>query len=259
MAQLAAAFEADVPHDDRPAAGLTDPTLAVNDRDLGNLGHPDPGPARHAAPDTDHPSTGARTWLSGAHLRVVAAVCVAALVLLGWMLLSGRPQTSDPVGPVAMTSPGASGTTGSTGTGGPVELVVDVVGEVERPGIVTVPRGSRVFEAIEAAGGLDGKVDTSGVNLARVLEDGEQVVVGPAPEIGSTGVGPTGAAAGGKIRLNQATAEQLDTLPGVGPVTAAAIIAWREDNGRFSTVDDLLDVRGIGDATLAELRELVMP
>ena len=221
LAQLAAAFDAEMPQDEAAPS----PPLEVD--------APEPAPAR--------------ARLSGAHLRVVAVVAVAGLVLLGWMLLSGRPQTSDAVPPVVLASAGPDGAEA------PTKLVIDVIGEVERPGIVTVPRGSRVYQAIEAAGGLDGTVDTSGVNLARVLEDGEQVIVGPAPE--GTGSG----AVGGKIRLSLATPEELDTLPGVGPVTAAAIVAWREQNGGFSTVDDLLDVKGIGDATLAELRDLVVP
>lgn len=207
--------------------------------------------------------------VSAAHLRVVGALGVASVVVLGAVLLSGRPEASDDLAPLAVsgdvTASGeqsaASGEE-SVGSGGqPSELVIDVIGEVATPGIVTVPRGSRVYEAIEAAGGLDGKVDTSGVNLARVLEDGEQIIVGPAPEVapGAAPVPGGTAAAGAKISLNQATVEQLDTLPGVGPVTAAAIIAWREENGSFSSAEDLLDVKGIGDVTFAELRELVTP
>lgn len=221
LAQLAAAFEAEMPHD-----GVKHPPV-----------RPDDVPA----------AVSVRPRLTAVHLRVVGVAAVAALVVLGWMLLSGRPQTSDAVEPVALAS------SGPDRGNGPAELVVDVVGEVKRPGIVTVPGGSRVHEAIEAAGGLDGTVDTSGVNLARILDDGEQIVVGPAPE------GAGGTSADGKVHLNQATPEQLDTLPGVGPVTAAAIVAWRDQNGRFATVDDLLDVKGIGEATLAELRDLVMP
>lgn len=222
LALLAAAFEAEMPRDDTVVP-----------------------PVRE---EIDAPAVApARARLSAAHLRVMGVVAVAGLVVLGWMLLSGRPQTSDAVPPVALAS------SGPTDSEGPAKLVIDVVGDVEQPGIVTVPRGSRVYQAIEAAGGLDGTVDTSGVNLARVLDDGEQIIVGPAPESAGSG------AVGGKIRLSLATPEELDTLPGVGPVTAAAIVAWRDENGHFATVEDLLDVKGIGDATLADLRELVVP
>ena len=227
LAQLAAAFEAEMPRDEAvipPAREEVDPPAAAV----------------------------VRARLSSAHLRVVGIVAVAGLVVLGWMLLSGRPQTSEAVPPVTLASSGPE-----DGSHGPAKLVIDVIGEVKKPGIVTVPRGSRVYQAIEAAGGLDGTVDTSGVNLARVLDDGEQIIVGPAPD--SAGGTAGGSAGGGKIRLNLATPEELDTLPGVGPVTAAAIVAWREENGRFATVDDLLDVKGIGDATLADLRDLVVP
>ena len=205
-------------------------------------------------------------------MRALAAVAVAASVLLVWWLLAGRPQSSGNVAPLAfapsagpaVASPGA-GADGSTAPS-PADdvLIVDVVGKVQQPGIVTVPKGSRVFEAIEAAGGLRGRVDTTSLNLARELADGEQILVGLQPVDASgaptaSGAPSAGAApAGAKVNLNTATLEQLDTLPGVGPVTAQAILGWRETNGRFGAVDDLLDVKGIGEATLAELRDLVV-
>ena len=138
-----------------------------------------------------------------------------------------------------------------------------MIGKVRKPGIVTVPKGSRVHEAIEAAGGLKGTVDTTALNMARELSDGEQILVGidpvavPGTSAGA-GSGADGAASpGATINLNTATSEQLDSLPGLGPVTAKSILDWRLENGRFASVDDLLDVSGIGDATLAELRDLV--
>lgn len=189
------------------------------------------------------------------YVRAVAAVAVAASVLLVWWLLAGRPKTSDPVAP--LTVPTA--TVAASDKAPTPELIIDVVGTVRRPGIVTLPKGSRVYEAIEAAGGLKGKVDTTTLNLARELTDGEQVIVGIEPVEGfDPAASPAGAGpAQAKVNLNSATAEQLDALPGVGPVTAQSILNWRQDNGRFSTVDDLLDVKGIGEATLAELRDLV--
>ncbi|MFI5425677.1 helix-hairpin-helix domain-containing protein [Aeromicrobium sp. UC242_57] len=201
------------------------------------------------------------------YVRAVAAVAVAACVLLVWWLLSARPQSSEAgaplvLDPTASVSPATSPTTTSP-TDAAVELVVDVTGKVRRPGIVTLPKGSRVYQAIEAAGGLRGKVDTTSINLAREVTDGEQILVGIAPVEGHDQAAGGGQASGGtsapaKVNLNTATAEQLDGLPGVGPVTAQAILAWRDDNGRFATVDDLLDVKGIGEATLAELRDLVI-
>ncbi|AWB91760.1 helix-hairpin-helix domain-containing protein [Aeromicrobium chenweiae] len=212
------------------------------------------------------------------HVRALAAVAVAASVLLVWWLLSGRPESSGPVAPLAFASSPSTGAPSGPGPtaaadartsappGQAAQVVVDVAGKVRRPGIVTVPRGSRVYQAIEAAGGVKGQVDTTSLNLARELTDGEQILVGldpvdvggaPAPAAAAPGTGAS-APSVAKINLNTATAEQLDTLPGVGPVTAQAILGWREDNGRFSSVDDLLDVKGIGEATLAELRDLVV-
>jgi competence protein ComEA len=191
-------------------------------------------------PPADEAAPTPRRRVDIPHARVLVVVAVAASVLLVWWLLTGRPKTSEPVAP----------------------LIVDVVGKVRQPGIVTLPKGSRVYEAIQAAGGLEGRVDTTSLNMARELTDGEQVLVGLEPA--DPGAAAPGAApgapgpAGAKVNLNTATLEQLDTLPGVGPVTAQAILTWRESNGRFSSVDDLLDVKGIGDATLAELRELVV-
>ncbi|MET0928628.1 MAG: helix-hairpin-helix domain-containing protein, partial [Aeromicrobium sp.] len=164
------------------------------------------------------------------------------------------------------TAPGAGGATAAAGPAPAQQLIVDVTGKVKHPGIVTLPKGSRVYEAIDAAGGVKGTVDTATLNMARELTDGEQVLVGLDP-VDATGAAvsavPPGAGAGAaptgvKVNLNTATLEQLDTLPGVGPVTAQAILGWRDTNGRFAAVDDLLDVKGIGEATLAELRDLVV-
>ena len=190
------------------------------------------------------------------HVKVLATIAVAASVLLVWWLLSGRPETSEPAAPLAF---GESSATAGSPKPPAAELIVDVVGKVRKPGIVTVPKGSRVYQAIEAAGGLKGRVDTASLNMARVLTDGEQILVGlePADAPAAAAGDSSGSPAGPKVNLNTATAEQLDTLPGVGPVTAQAILDWREENGRFGSVEDLLDVKGIGDATLAELRDHV--
>jgi len=190
------------------------------------------------------------------HIKMLATLAVAGSVLLVWWLLSGRPQTSDPhQTPLAFATSAAPTRSGAPAAQATTDLVIDVIGKVRKPGIVTIPRGSRVYQAIKAAGGLKGRVDTSALNMARVLTDGEQILVGIEP------VAMSGAPVGGssaKVNLNNATAEQLDTLPGIGPVTAQSILTWRTKNGRFTSVDDLLDVKGIGDATLAQLRDLVV-
>ena len=155
-------------------------------------------------------------------------------------------------------------------------VVVDVAGRVQRPGIVTLPLGARVADALDAAGGPRGRVDLTTLNLARVLLDGEQLLVGVEPAVpppAPTGDVPTGdvptgdvpgptsgstsSAAGSLVNLNTATEAELDTLPGVGPVTAKAILAWRTEHGSFTSVDELLEVSGIGEVTLEELRPLV--
>ncbi|CAN5361143.1 hypothetical protein BH09ACT10_BH09ACT10_12480 [soil metagenome] len=197
------------------------------------------------------------------HVRVVMVVVVVAASLTVFWWMSARPQeivssksatlTSEPQ---ASTASGATSPQQSAAPTG--EVVVDVAGKVVRPGIVTLPAGSRVIDALNAAGGAKPKADTTSLNLARVLADGEQIVVG-IPAVAGAATGGSAAAPGAKVSLNSATPEQLDQLPGIGPVTAAAILKWRSEDGPFRTVEDLLDVKGIGDATLAELRDLVTP
>lgn len=137
-------------------------------------------------------------------------------------------------------------------------VVVHVAGLVVAPGVFRLPAGSRVVDAVEAAGGVQPGVDTSGVNLARVLVDGEQIAVGVPAAPDADGVGGSGSgAAAGPLDLNTATEAELDALPGVGPVLAGRIIAWREEHGRFTAVEELLEVSGIGTATFADLAGLV--
>jgi competence protein ComEA len=142
------------------------------------------------------------------------------------------------------------------------EIVVDVVGRVRKPGIAVLAAGSRVVDAVKAAGGLRPGTRPDGLNLARPLVDGEQIVVGRAavPLASPTTVpgagGASGAASGAPtalVNLNTADEAALDTLPGVGPVTAAAILEWRAQHGGFTAVEELLEVSGIGEATLAEI------
>ena len=145
----------------------------------------------------------------------------------------------------------------STGTSG--TIVVHVAGAVERGGVYRLDAGSRVIDAVEAAGGVVANAEPDGVNLAAVLQDGQRVYVPRVGEVSPAAVGGgEGATAGLPVDLNRATAEQLDSLPGVGPATAAAIVAHREQHGPFPNVDALADVRGIGPSRLETLRGLVM-
>lgn len=223
-------------------------------------------------------------------ILVAVLACVAAVTGLLWGDGDPVPQidfppTAGPTGPVTATGPAeadaAGGGAGETSSdqAGPAEIVVAVVGRVQRPGLLRLPPGTRVAEALESAGGAGSGADLLSLNLAQPLADGDQVVVGALGGEGprSSVVGPGGAAAGGgaaggdapargsatggaaagKVNLNSATEAELDALPGVGPVTAGAIIAWRERNGRFANVDQLSEVDGIGPARLAALRDLV--
>ena len=122
--------------------------------------------------------------------------------------------------------------------------------------MATLPAGARVVDALKRAGGPRGRVDLSGLNLARVLVDGEQILVGRAAQPGGLAAGASTAApdpSGAMVNINTATAEELDTLPGVGPVTAQKILDWRGSNGAFTSVDELLEIDGIGEKTLADL------
>ena len=164
------------------------------------------------------------------------------------------PQIPDRAG----SGPSGSGLQGS----GPV--VVDVVGRVKRPGLVRLPDGSRVADAVSAAGGVTSGAALFKVNLARRLSDGEQVVIpGPNDPVPLTGAGNGGAGGtvgsggGGPVDLNSATEQQLDSLPGIGPVTAGRVVAWRSQHGRFTRVDELGEVPGIGPKLLAQLKPLV--
>nr|WP_078963229.1 ComEA family DNA-binding protein [Streptomyces durhamensis] len=150
------------------------------------------------------------------------------------------------------------------------QIVVDVSGKVRRPGVRRLPAGSRVADALRAAGGVRPGVSTEGLNRARFLADGEQVVVGaptgaaappgpgPGPASGTAG-GPAGAGPAQPVSLNTATADQLDSLPGVGPVLAQHIIEYRTQHGGFRSVDELREVNGIGDRRFGDLRNLVRP
>lgn len=194
--------------------------------------------------------TGARWdsgWRGAVALVVVAAM--AALLATG-VVLRGRPQeVAVPVlEDAGVKLPGVSAPSEPAG-----EVVVSVGGKVRRPGLVRLPAGSRVDDAIRAAGGPSSGADVGLVNLARRLVDGEQVLVGVDPPPGAAPAG----VAGGLLDLNGATASDLDALPGIGPVLAQRIVDWRTRNGRFASVDQLREVPGIGEAKYQDLREKV--
>jgi competence protein ComEA len=210
----------------------------------------------------------------GATALALVAAAAASLAAVGVWAERPRAEPVDALpavsaaglsdGSDASGAPGAAG--GPAASGAPTgSIVVSVVGTVRRPGLITLPDGSRVADAVTAAGGALPGVDLTGINLARRLGDGEQVPVGVAPPPDATvpgdpvpggGAGGTGAD-GGPVDLNRASAAQLDGLPGVGPVTAERILEWRTRNGRFSRVEQLREVDGIGERRFAQLRNLV--
>jgi competence protein ComEA len=193
-------------------------------------------------------------------------VLAAGAVLLGvavaaGLALSGSDEATEvpPALPAAAVSEVRDTSTGSDpGGGGPI--VVSVVGRVANPGLVTVREGARVADALEAAGGSTPGVPLGGLNLARRLTDGEQIYVGiptPAgaePPAGASAAGQPGA----RVDLNAASPSILDTLPGVGPVTAQRIIDWRTQHGRFASIEQLQEVEGIGPTRFSRLKDLVV-
>uniref|UniRef100_UPI00210DC915 helix-hairpin-helix domain-containing protein n=1 Tax=Streptomyces odontomachi TaxID=2944940 RepID=UPI00210DC915 len=223
----------------------------------------------------------------GLERRSVIALVVVLVVAAGFAVQHFWTGRTEPVPPpdVVRAAVPEAGTEPedppATPTGGPPQtggttIVVDVTGKVRRPGLQHLPAGSRVADALRAAGGVSPGVSTENLNRARLLVDGEQVIVGepatgagagPAGGAGAPGTG--GSAAGGAgggggtpvtpVSLNTATVEQLDTLPGVGPVLAQHIIDYRTQHGGFRSVDELREVNGIGDRRFADLRALVRP
>jgi competence protein ComEA len=202
------------------------------------------------------------------HVGVIGALLVLGLITAGWLLLRARP--------VAVASPGELVTvatpvpTAASSTPSPAKstskIVIHVLGGVRHPGLVRLPESSRVQDAIDAAGGLTNQADPGELNLAQLLSDGQQVLIGtarhPAGEVreqpgsdsgpGGAG-GGTGPAAKGALDLNRASQSQLEELPEVGPVTAQAILAWRQEHGRFTRIEELQEVDGIGPKTYAQL------
>jgi competence protein ComEA len=235
-----------------------------------------------ALPPTMH----GRVGISAHHVTVVALLLAAAMTAATWTLLRAEPQplpehaslrlpagqvagppapvTAVPAVPSAPAVPVAGvGVPTAAATG---EVVVHVAGRVRQPGVVELPAGSRVVDAIEAAGGARPGAHLGMLNLARLLVDGEQIAVGvpgaaaaPSLPVSTSAAVVTGVsdAPTALVNINTASQAELEELPGVGPVTATSIIEWRTENGGFSTVDELVEVSGIGEVTLAELRDLV--
>jgi len=198
-----------------------------------------------------------RIGLGAAVVLGLAALAVAAVV----GSLTGSPR---PLAPPVSSAPGAAEIATPDARPG-TQAYVHVLGAVADPGIYRVPEGSRVFDALAAAGGATTQADLAAVNLARPIADGEQLYVpaiGEPPPPIAAGSGPAvpasgGAAGPGPVRLNTADAAQLESLPEVGPALAQRIIDWRAAHGGFSSVEELADVAGIGEKTLAALRDLV--
>lgn len=200
----------------------------------------------------------------------VGAAVVATVATPGGQVVA-VPVDDAGSGAGSSTESGAGSSAGADGgDGAGAEVVVlHVLGAVADPGIVELPLGSRVVDAIAAAGGPTDDADLAAVNLARVLVDGEQLRLpavgevlpgaagsaGPVGGAGSAGAAGSGVSADGRININTADAAGLEQLPGVGPAIAARIIAWRDENGPFRSVDELTAVSGIGEKTLDGLRD----
>lgn len=258
-----------------PAKPVPSASPSVSPSDVPAVPVPGRHAARRASPAGVVPEQlRGRVALGPWQLAVVAIGVAAALAITCWWLVRGSATpapapapalTAASAAPLVSLSPAAAAAgmspSASAGTG---TVTVDVEGKVRRPGVAVLSSGARVIDAIRAAGGAPRRRDLSALNLAAVLVDGQQLIVGPGrpAAAGASTAVPSGGAAspggpGAPVDLNTATAEQLDALPGVGPVTAQSILEWRDQNGRFSAVEDLLSVSGIGPATLAKIAPFV--
>jgi competence protein ComEA len=204
-----------------------------------------------------------RAVLAGAGRQRAAVALLALTALLGagvvWARATPRPVGQGAVAPADQTLPRAAPDTPSA-TGTRDRVAVHVAGRVRRPGLVRLPAGSRVHDAIRAAGGTTAGAELDAVNLARRLTDGEQVRIpgpgDPAPSLPPGAAATPGVTPSAPLDLNTATLEQLDALPGVGEVTAGHILAYRSAHP-FTTVDQLLEVPGIGQRRFDQLKDLV--
>ena len=201
-----------------------------------------------------------RQRFSRIHVGVVSTLLILGLITAGWLLLRARPvAVASPGDVVTVTTSGPTMASVTPSPKGAAKIVVHIFGAVRHPGLVRLSEGSRVQDAIDAAGGLTRRADPGELNLAQLLSDGQQVVIGtrgePAGEVrDQAGSGTaTGPSATGAVDLNRANQSQLEELPGVGPVTAQAILTWRQQHGRFSRIEELQEVDGIGPKTYAQI------
>lgn len=197
---------------------------------------PDPGP------ETDARGALVRRGAGAALVLVLVALGIAALV-----------TAFAPKGGTTTIAPGPTAPTGID-VAASSALFVHILGEVERPGLYELREGARAVDVVAAAGGFTDAADPGALNLARLVVDGEQIVV---PAVGETPAVAPGLSADGRVNLNTADAAMLETLPRIGPAMADRILSWREQHGPFRAIEDLLEISGIGDATFDALRDLV--
>lgn len=230
-----------------------------------------PVPGRHASRRVGRPAAlvpetlRGRVGLGAGPLAVVAVLVALGLGVTTWWVVRADTSVVAPLAPAPATGLLAPASPDAAPSGSPSPtpegtVTVDVAGKVRRPGIAVLDAGARVVDALRAAGGPRAGVKLTGLNLARLLVDGEQIVVGvvaPAVGLPSGVASSTAAPAGALVNLNTADTVALESLPEVGPVTAAAIVQWREEHGGFTAVSELLEVSGIGDATLATIAPFV--
>ncbi|HSO68291.1 MAG TPA: helix-hairpin-helix domain-containing protein [Arachnia sp.] len=217
------------------------------------------GPATPRPPESPPRSTGLppRRTITLKHLWVVAILLLCG-VGVAVAALARSSATEVPIPAVSVVaSPAAPAPSPS-----PTPVVrVHVAGAVLHPGVITLPEGSIVQDAIQAAGGLSPDADPAQLNLAAPVSEGMQVIIGtsgaPQGELNGASGANAGGGSPGALDLNSATVAELETLPGVGPVMAGAIVAWREENGRFTAVEELQEVSGIGPKTFEKLKPLV--
>lgn len=230
--------------------------------DLDELGDDDASPAISADPPVEAPSP--KRWdgfvFTRRHVVAVLVLLACAVLLAVAVMATSSPtpvvvEVPSDVPSIAVEEPDPSPTTET------VLLRIHVVGAVAAPGVIAVPEGSIVQDAIRAAGGLTPEADPVHLNLAAPLASGQQIIVGthqePLGEVRDGGGAMSASPEGGLVNINTASREQLEVLPGVGPVLAAAIIAWRQDNGGFASVEDLQEVSGIGPKNFEKLKPLV--
>ncbi len=209
-----------------------------------------------AVPNPSERRARVRVGLGAALVLVVVGLAIAVFVTA--VSPHGAASVVAPSSPRATPGSSASGAAGGPERGGAV-IYVHIIGQVQVPGLYALHDGDRAVDIVAAAGGLTATADPASLNLARFLSDGEQIVV---PAVGEARRAPGVAGAGGtaipgKVNINTADEPTLETLPRVGPAMAARILAWRAANGRFTAIEDLMSVSGIGEKTFEGLKDLV--